>query len=118
MVDRKRAGPVLVPLLSLGKHVDVAVHEGQQYTFSAPEQEAGGPFLRAMCLDETMFRADVMLAANTGLADMRVAELKEELQARQEPHSGAKALLQRRLHAAIVRQAQASREQEGEDEDM
>ena len=116
VVDRKHAGPVLVPLLSLGKHVDVTGHQAQEYTFNAPEQEAGGTCLRAMSLDETMFRADAMLVANSDLANMRVAELKSELQARQEPHSGAKALLQRRLHAAIVRNALS--EQEEDEEDM
>ena len=34
---------------------------------------------------------------------MKVAELKEELAARDEPLSGNKAWLRRRLHAAIVR---------------
>ena len=91
------------------------MHPGQKYTFSAPEKEAGGPFLRHMCLDESMFRKDSMIATNTDLAEMRVADLKEELQARMEPHTGAKALLQRRLHAAIVRQALRNREEDEED---
>ena len=34
---------------------------------------------------------------------MKVAELKEELTARDEPVSGNKAWLRRRLHSAIVR---------------
>ena len=34
---------------------------------------------------------------------MKVAELKEELEARNETKSGNKAWLRRRLHAAIVR---------------
>ena len=34
---------------------------------------------------------------------MKVTELKEELAAREEPVSGNKAWLRRRLHAAIVR---------------
>ena len=38
-----------------------------------------------------------------GLMEMKVAELKEELEARDEPRSGNKAWLRRRLHAAIVR---------------
>ena len=37
------------------------------------------------------------------LMAMKVAELKEELGARDEPVSGNKATLRRRLHAAIVR---------------
>ena len=37
------------------------------------------------------------------LMPMKVAELKEELEAREEAKSGDKAWLRRRLHAAIVR---------------
>ena len=36
--------------------------------------------------------------------DMKVTELKEELEAREEAKSGNKAWLRRRLHAAIVRE--------------
>ena len=44
-----------------------------------------------------------MEAAAKDLMEMKVAELKEELAARDEPLSGNKAWLRRRLHAAIVR---------------
>ena len=43
-----------------------------------------------------------MLAVSTDLADMKVADLKEELLCRGKPCWGPKPLLQRRLHAAIV----------------
>eukprot|EP00966_Prymnesium_polylepis_P002319 53447-Prymnesium_polylepis.1 len=42
---------------------------------------------------------------------MKVTELKEELEARDEAKSGNKAWLRRRLHAAIVREASGSREE-------
>ena len=44
---------------------------------------------------------------------MKVTELKEELAAREEPVSGNKAWLRRRLHAAIVRDHLEARAAEG-----
>ena len=44
-----------------------------------------------------------MVAVDKDLMDMKVSELKEELEAREEAKSGNKAWLRRRLHAAIVR---------------
>ena len=44
-----------------------------------------------------------MEAVNKDLMQMKVLELKEELEARGEAKSGNKAWLRRRLHAAIVR---------------
>ena len=44
-----------------------------------------------------------MRAVDKDLLAMKVAELKEELEARSEGTSGNKAWLRRRLHAAIVR---------------
>ena len=43
---------------------------------------------------------------------MKVVELKEELAARDEPVSGNKAWLRRRLHAAIVRDYLAAQDTE------
>ena len=44
-----------------------------------------------------------MHIVNKDLMAMKVAELKEELEARSEGKTGNKAWLRRRLHAAIVR---------------
>ena len=44
-----------------------------------------------------------MVAVQKDLMEMKVTELKEELEAREEAKSGNKAWLRRRLHAAIVR---------------
>ena len=45
-----------------------------------------------------------MRAVDKDLMAMKVTEPKEELGAREEPVSGNKAWLRRRLHAAIVRE--------------
>ena len=44
---------------------------------------------------------------------MKVTELREELRTREEPVSGNKAWLRRRLHAAIVRDYLEARADEG-----
>ena len=46
-----------------------------------------------------------MQAVQKDLMDMLVRELKEELEARDQPRTGNKAWLRRRLHGAIVRGA-------------
>jgi hypothetical protein len=56
-----------------------------------PSRVAGGPVM-------------AMKAVEKDLMDMKVTELKEELASRDEPVSGNKAWLRRRLHAAIVRE--------------
>ena len=47
-----------------------------------------------------------MVVGTKDLMAMKVTELKEELEARDEPVSGNKAWLRRRLHAAIVREVE------------
>ena len=59
-----------------------------------------GPALHTMCLTEELFAAHVMRAVDKDLMAMKVIELKEELEARDEAKSGNKAWLRRRLHAA------------------
>ena len=49
-----------------------------------------------------------MVVGTKDLMAMKVTELKEELEARDEPVSGNKAWLRRRLHAAIVRERLAA----------
>jgi hypothetical protein len=51
-----------------------------------------------------------MQAVQKDLMDMLVRELKEELEARDQPKTGNKAWLRRRLHGAIVRAHLAERE--------
>ena len=54
-------------------------------------------------LTADLFAAAAMQAVQKDLMHMKVAELKEELEARDEAKSSNKARLRRRLHAAIVR---------------
>jgi hypothetical protein len=58
-------------------------------------------FLRTV-LSSDLFEAAAMRAVNKDLMEMKVSELKEELEARGEGVSANKAWLRRRLHAAIV----------------
>jgi hypothetical protein len=68
--------------------------------------------LRATCLREELFAAAAMQAVQKNLMAMKVAELKEELEARGEAKTGCKAWLRRRLHAAIVRMHLEARDAE------
>ena len=65
---------------------------------------AGGPRLRSVSLTQDLFGASTMRAVAKDLMAMKVAELKEELEAREEGKSGNKAWLRRRLHGAILRE--------------
>ena len=88
------------------------------YQFSIPApgvQSAGGPLLRTIHLDSAMFSKREMLSVDKDLVELKVAELKEELQARGEPTSGPKPMLQRRLHASMVRAAMNERHAEDSD---
>jgi hypothetical protein len=103
--NRTVAPPVLVPLLILGRRaVATASGAGAEGTFcmGAPDVAAGGQELRVTVLSSDLFEAAAMRAVNKDLMEMKVSELKEELEARGEGVSGNKAWLRRRLHAAIV----------------
>ena len=69
--------------------------------------------LRTMCLSEELFAAAAMRVGDKDLMAMKVSELKEELEARDEAKSGNKAWLRRRLHAAIVREHLEAAGEEG-----
>ena len=109
VADCTKAAPVLVPLLSLGQRMDAyASAQGEPegaFSLAAAEEPAGGQPLHALCLEPMLFEAAVMQSGvGKDLMAMTVAELKEELAARDEAVSGNKAWLRRRLHAAIVRE--------------
>ena len=98
---------MLVPLLILGRRaVATAGGAGAEDTFSMapPDEAAGGQELRATTLSPDLFKAAAMRAVSKDLMAMKVDELKEELEVRDEATSGNKAWLRRRLHAAIVRE--------------
>ena len=105
IADASVACPVLVPLTSLGRRVVATEGDGARADSfaiaAAPAaRAAGGRQLRATCLrSEELFAAAAMEAVQKDLMAMKVTELKEELEARGEPKTGAKAWLRRRLHA-------------------
>jgi len=108
IADASVSCPVLVPLTSLGRRVVATEGDGARADSfaiaAAPAaRAAGGTQLRATCLSEELFAAAAMEAVQKDLMAMKVTELKEELEARGEPKTGAKAWLRRRLHAAILR---------------
>ena len=103
VADCSRAVPVIVPLLSLGQQmVASAASADGAFSLGAAGVAGRGHALRTMCPEPELFEAAAMLAVEKDLMDMLVRELKEELTARDEPVSGNKAWLRRRLHAAIV----------------
>ena len=68
VADPSVAGPVLVPLLSLGRRVLASEGSGEStdtFSFSAAELVAGGLQLYATCLTERMFEADAMQVTPT-----------------------------------------------------
>ena len=75
------------------------------FSVAADDLAAGGPQLHTTYLTEDLFEAarDARVVEKDLMA-MKVAELKEELEAREEAKSGDKAWLRRRLHAAIMRE--------------
>ena len=92
-----------MPLLSLGQQmVASAASADGAFSLGAAGVAGGGHALRTMSPEPELFEAAAMLAVEKDLMDMLVRELKEELAARDEPVSGNKAWLRRRLHAAIV----------------
>ena len=94
VADRSVACPVLVPLLSLGRRVIASEGSGDRagsFEITAAEHAVGGPALRTMCLTEELFAAAAMRVGDKDLMAMKVTELKEELEARDEAKSGNKA---------------------------
>ena len=104
--DRTKAPPVLVPLLSLGRRAIATEGSGARsatFSFALAAVPAGGPELQQVHLSADLFQAAAMRVVDKDLMEMKVAELKDELEARGEAKTGNKAWLRRRLHAAIVR---------------
>ena len=103
--DRTKVPPLLVPLLSLGRQAEASQGVGGPagtFVMGLAVAPAGGPELQALSLSSDLFEAAAMRAVEKDLMAMKVAELKEELEARGEGKTGNKAWLRRRLHAAIL----------------
>lgn len=116
LYDDLKQPPLLVPLSLLGCRMaveELSPDAGASPCFSAhrcrllrPEPSVGGTQLRPLVLDDHMFAASAMIGGGEmALEDMKLVQLREELAARDARRTGAKAALQRRLHALLVRAA-------------
>ena len=101
--DFSRASPQLVPVLSLGRRMVATRAAHGSLTFAVAGAAAGGAALREVALSADMFRKGEASGLQVDLMDMKVPQLKDELEARGETKTGCKPWLRRRLHAAIVR---------------
>ena len=123
MTDDVSAGVRLVPLLELGRKVELSEYTGRWasgarrsvYTCEGVDDAAGGPALEPFTLQREWFEAEAMEAVSVDLDRMKVTELAEELEARGATRIGRKAALQRRLRAVIIA---AQREADGEEEEF
>ena len=84
LADRTKASPVLVPLLSLGRRVTATEGSGERastFSMRLANVAAGGQELQATSLSAELFSAAAMCVGVKDLMAMKVAELKEELEA-------------------------------------
>lgn len=105
--DFSTSPPLLVPVLSLGQRVvatEGIVALSGSYSFAAASPAAGRSALRTIYLSSEMFEVGEVTGLQIDLMEMKLAELKEELESRGEPKTGNKPWLRRRLHAALVRE--------------
>ena len=92
-----------MPVLSLGRRMVATRAAHGSLTFAVAGAAAGGAALREVALSADMFRKGEASGLQVDLMDMKVPQLKDELEARGETKTGCKPWLRRRLHAAIVR---------------
>ena len=108
--DRASAPPKLVPLLGLGRKVELQERAGEEsvYTIGEAAKACGGPKLKPLSLDPEWFARSAMetqadlAEKSTDLRRMKQTELAGELKARRAPQSGRKGVLQQRLRALII----------------
>ena len=108
-VDRRRVRAVVVQLSSLGRRVEML--EGPAGVFDVMNvcDGIGGPAVSACTLTPALFGAAAMVRVKCHLMKMTVLQLKEELEARGAPKSGAlKSVLRGRLLALIIAAAAAA----------
>ena len=87
---------MLVPLVSLGRRAVATEGTGARastFAMRLADEAAGGHELRATGLSCDLFKAEAMRAVDRDLMAMKVDELKEELEARDEVKTGNKAWL-------------------------
>ena len=102
VVEFDSAKPLGLKLRDLRVGFEYSTTEGTSRVLVS-DVAAGGQKLQATSLSKDLFSAEAMQAVAKDLMAMKVAELKEELEARGEAKTGNKAWLRRRLHAAVVR---------------
>ena len=110
--DRSRP-PYAVPLGWLGCRVELRNVVRSQWPCMSEdvfelvrlEPTCGGKPLRQVVLSNDLFAADAMEGEAVAFEEMKVRELKEELMVRGASRSGAKGMLQQRLHTLIVQRA-------------
>ena len=87
-------------------HTPATCAAAGEYEVGEPMPMRGGPRLEPMILRASMFGADAMRTSGAApLERMKLPGLKEELKVRGERYSGAKHVLQRRLHGLLVQAA-------------
>ena len=110
--DRSRP-PFVVPLALLGCQVELREYacslwrciSEDVFELLRLEQTCGGAPLCQVVLSHDMFAADAMVEEAVALEEMTVKQLKAELAVRGAARTGAKGVLQLRLHNLIVREA-------------
>ena len=101
-VDRRQAAPLLVPLASLGRRVDVEEEDGD-YMVSRVHLDAGGPALRSCSYTPETFAGSAMCGpVAKDLMRLKVKELRAELEERGAPKRGRKPELRVRLRALMM----------------
>ena len=84
-VDRIGADWSLVPLTQLGSHVTVVEHPsrtGAHLVAGVPNESKGGPVMQPVKVTSKMYAAAAMTKVKVKVGDMKVTQLKEELQSR------------------------------------
>ena len=108
-IDRRRAHATVVQLSSLGRRVEMLEEPDGIFDPLPPSDGMGGPAVSACRLPPALFRAAAMVRVERDLMKMTVLQLKEELEARGAPKSGAlKSVLRGRLLALIITAAGAA----------
>ena len=110
--DRSRP-PYIVPLAWLGCQVEVREFACSRWRCMSEdvfelvrlEPTCGGEPLCQVVLSDDMFAADAMLGEAVSFEEMKVRALKEELAELGASRTGAKHVLQQRLHTLIVQEA-------------
>ena len=93
---------------------DVRGASAASYELVGLRPGVGGAELRPRVVCESMFAAAAMrIGGDTPFEEMKVTELKAELDARGASRSGLKHVLQRKLHSLLLQEAMGAAEEDG-----